>query len=357
MFRVESASVLFSKRLSLASLIILCHTLRHNLAAGLSLVRVFRQLADKGPLAARPIAARINAKLEKGNDLESALQAEEQHFPPLFVSMATMGEESGSLPEVFTELEKFYSLQQRLKRQFISQITWPVLQLVVAILALTLMIFVIGFLPKLPATGKPFDPLGLGLYGPEGAVIFLVLVFLVFLLLAGAYYGTKHLMRQKGAVDELVLRIPVLGPTVRAFALTRFCVGLRLTTETGMPITRAVDLSLRATDNDAFVSKSEAVRDALSDGEDLTASLRKTRLFPEDFENILANAEESGRLTQVLEHQTLYYEEESSRRLTILARVAGWGVWLIVAIILIIVIFRLFFSYLGVLEDAGKGAL
>jgi type II secretory pathway component PulF len=124
-----------------------------------------------------------------------------------------------------------------------------------------------------------------------------------------------------------------------------------------MPITRAVDLSLRATDNDAFVATSETVRDALSEGEDLTASLRKTRLFPENFEDILANAEESGRMTQVLDHQATYYEEESSRRLTILARVAGWGVWLIVAIILIIVIFRLFFSYLGVLEDAGKGAL
>jgi type IV pilus assembly protein PilC len=356
-FRAESRSVLFSKRLPLSSLILLCHSLRHNLSAGLSLVRVFRQQADRGPAPVRPVAARMSAKLEKGDDLESALQAEEQFFPPLFVSMATVGEESGSLPEVFTELEKFYSLQQRLKRQFISQITWPVLQLVVAILVLTLLIFVIGFLPKLPATGKPFDPLGLGLYGPDGAVIFLVLVSLFFLLVAGAYYGTKHLVRQKGAVDAFLLRIPVLGPTLRAFALTRFCVGLRLTTETGMPITRAVDLSLRATDNDAFVATSETVRDALSEGEDLTVSLKKTRLFPPDFEDILANAEESGRLTQVLEHQTHYYEELSSRRLTILARAAGWGVWLAVAIVLIVVIFRLFFSYLGVLEDAGKGAL
>src|SRR5262249_38558290 len=350
-------SVLFSKRLPLSSLITLCHTLRHNLAAGLSLARVFRQQAEKGPPLVRPIATRISAKLEKGNDLESALQVEEPHFPPLFLAMASIGEESGALPEVFAELEKFYSLQQRLKRQFISLITWPVLELTLAIAVLTLLIFVIGFLPALPATGKPFDPLGLGLYGPEGAVTFLVLVFLFFLLVAGAYYGTKHLMRQKGAVDVFLLQVPVLGPTLRAFALTRFCVGLRLTTETGMPITRAVDLSLRATDNDAFVATSETVRDALSDGEDLTASLKKTRLFPPDFEDILANAEESGRLTQVLEHQTHYYEELSSRRLTILARTAGWGVWLAVAIVLIVVIFRLFFSYLGVLEDAGKGAL
>jgi len=344
--------VLFSKRLPLSSLILLCHTLRHNLSAGLSLARVFRQQADRGPLPVRPIAARIGTKLEKGNDLESALQAEEQFFPPLFVSMATVGEESGSLPEVFTELEKFYSLQQRLKRQFISQITWPVLSLTLAVTILTLLIFIIGFLPPLPTTGKPFDPLGFGLYGPEGAVIFLTLVFLFLLLLAGTYYGAKHLIRQKGAVDEFLLRIPVLGPTLRSFALTRFCISLRLTTETGMPITRAVDLSLRATDNDAFVAASETVRDALSEGEELTAALRKARLFPIDFENILATAEESGRISQVLQHQAQYYEEESARRLTILTRVTGWGVYLIMAIILVFLIIRMWLNVLSTAYQA-----
>ena len=96
--------MLFSKRLPLSSLITLCHTLRHNLAAGLTLRRVFRQQAEKGPQPVRPIASRISDKLEKGSDLESAVQAEEAYFPPLFISMATIGEESGALPEVFTEL-------------------------------------------------------------------------------------------------------------------------------------------------------------------------------------------------------------------------------------------------------------
>jgi len=131
--------------------------------------------------------------------------------------------------------------------------------------------------------------------------------------------------------------------------------GLRLTMETGMPITRAVDLSLRATDNDAFISKSEQIRDKLSDGEELAPSIRATRIFPENFENILANAEESGRMTQVLEHQAKYYEEESSRRLTILATVAGWGVWLVVAIFLVVMILRMAFKYIGLLDPAKYG--
>jgi type IV pilus assembly protein PilC len=342
--------VLFSKRLPLTDLINLCHTLRHNLAAGLTLRRVFQQQADRGPTLVRPIARRIGEKLEHGDDLESALQREEQYFPPLFLSMAIIGEESGSMPEVFTELEKYFSLQQTLRRHFLSQIAWPMIQLVISIATIALMILIIGIFT--PPGTQPYDPLGFGLTGTSGAIKFVAIVCLFFLFIGGLYFGGKHLLRQKGAMDELLLRIPVIGPTIQAFAVMRFCLGLKLTHETGMPITRAVDLSLRATDNDAFIAKSEPIRDALSDGEELAVALKRSRLFPEEFENILANAEESGRLTQVLDHQARYYEEESSRRLTILTKVAAWLIWLSVAILIIIMIFRMYLSYLGMLDPA-----
>jgi type IV pilus assembly protein PilC len=337
----------FSKRLPLSSLITLCHSLRHYLSAGLTLREVFRQQAKRGPGPVRPVAERISQDLEKGEDLESALKSEQHAFPPLFLALASVGEESGSLPEVFTELEKYYDLQQKLRRQFLGQIAWPVFQLCAAIVVITLLILVMGLIADKRPGGKPFDPLGLGLLGPSGAIIFVTVVLLIFLLLAFVYYGGKHLLRQKGLVDNFLLRLPVLGPTLRALALTRFCLGLRLTLETGMPIARALELSLRATDNDAFAAKTQEVRDSLRAGDEVAEALAKTRLFPEEFQNVIATAEESGRLTEVLEHQTKYYQEESSRRLTVLTHVAGWCVWLAVAVLIIIAIFRIFFTVIG----------
>ena len=249
--------MVFSKRLPLSSLITLCHSLRHYLSAGLTLREVFRQQAKKGPLAVRPVAERISQELNKGEDLESALRSEQRAFPPLFLALASVGEESGALPEVFTELEKYYDLQQKLRRQFLGQIAWPVFQLCGAIVVITLLILVMGFIAEMNPTNKPFDPLGLGLLGPSGAITFLTIVFLILAALAAVYFGGKHLLRQKGAVDGFLLRLPVLGPTLRALALTRFCLGLRLTLETGMPITKALELSLRATDNDAFVAQTQ----------------------------------------------------------------------------------------------------
>ncbi len=64
---------------------------------------------------------------------------------------------------------------------------------------------------------------------------------------------------------------------------------------------------------------------------------------------VLAVAEESGQLAEVLQHQGAHYDEEAGRKLTALTAVAGYGVWLLVGVVIVFAIFRLFSSYLGAL--------
>src|SRR5262245_11942121 len=88
-------------RVSLASLIELCRAVRHGVGAGLSVVEVFKMQARRGPRDLRDVAGRMAASMEAGNSLRKALQQEERAFPPLFLSLARVGEESGLVPEVF----------------------------------------------------------------------------------------------------------------------------------------------------------------------------------------------------------------------------------------------------------------
>jgi type II secretory pathway component PulF len=152
-------------------------------------------------------------------------------------------------------------------------------------------------------------------------------------------------------VDAFLLGLPAVGPCLRALALARFCVALRLTFETAMPTARALRLALRATGNQAFIERSEGIEAAVRAGNDLTLSLGQSGRFPEDFRNILAVAEESGRLTEVLREQAEYYHEEAGRRLTVLTSLASYGVWFVVGGLIIFVIFRLFGSYLALLNS------
>jgi type IV pilus assembly protein PilC len=339
--------MLLSSRLSLSDLIELCRLLRHYLGAGLPVVAAFRQQAKRGAMRVRPVAGRIADALEHGDSLEDALQREKSVFPPLFVALARVGEQTGMLAEVCAELEKYYHRQRTLWRQFLGQITWPMIQFVLAIFVLAGLILIMGMIAD-SRGGQPLDPLGLGLAGPSGAMIFLGVVFGILLGLGATYW---LLTRRLGsaAVQSFLLGLPAIGPCLRALALARFCMAVRLTTETGMSIVQAMRLSLSAAGNAAFTARSEPIEAELRRGEELTVALAKSGLFPEEFQHVIAVAEESGTLDQVLAHQTEHYQEESGRRLAALTSLAGYGVYGLVGLIIIVAIFRIANWYVGLL--------
>ena len=130
--------------LPLTSLIDLCRTLRHSLGAGLTPQRVFRQQAAGGPAGVRPLAARISAMLERGDSVSAAVKEQAGAFPPLFLSLVEVGEETGQLPEIFGELEKYYLMRQKLRRQFRSQSMLPLIQFFLALFIIAFVIFVLG---------------------------------------------------------------------------------------------------------------------------------------------------------------------------------------------------------------------
>jgi type IV pilus assembly protein PilC len=345
--------MILSRRLPLSALIQLCRTLRHYLNAGLTLRDVFKQQAAKGPATVRPVAARINYGLQRGEDLESILSHETAVFPPLFISLSSVAEHTGMLPEVFRELEKYYQLMSRLRSQFLSQIAWPVFQLVAAIFVIAAVILILGIITETNPGSKGFDPIGLGT-GPGPALGFLCGSFSLVGAVLLLYLIGKRILRQ-GLLDGLLLRIPVLGPCLEALAITRFCLALRLTLESAMPIAQALRLSFRATGNDAFAAAGDVAAVAVKSGDELTEALEQTHIFPEQFRMVIAVGEESGRLTDVLEQQGGQYAEESERRLKALTAAAAWGVWVVVAGIIVFCIFRIALTYIGMIEDAGRG--
>jgi type II secretory pathway component PulF len=330
-------------------MILLCRVLRHSLGAGLMLRDVFRQQAIKGPSAVRPIAARISEALEKGDDLETALKPEQKAFPPLFMSLAVVGESTGNMPEIFKELEKYYIMQQKHWRQFWTQALWPILQLVAAIFVISAMIYILGMIAQ-SNNAQPMDPLGIGLTGTNGAITFFFSSFGTIGAIIVGYMLLSRSLEGKAVVDRFLLTVPGLGGFLMALVLMRFALSLRLTLETGMSIVKAVGLSLRATGNAAFASKARVVQDVLRSGDSLANALAHAHIFPDEFVHMVSFAEEGGRVPEVMVNQAEQYEEEAVRRLAVLTKMANFLLWAFVALMLIISIFRLYSSYFGMLD-------
>src|SRR5437660_12215333 len=109
------------------------------------------------------------AKRAKGESLEDALEPRRDRFPPLFIELIAVGEQSGRLEDTFHELEAYYETTMRVQRNFRSQMAYPAIQFVLAVLVIAAFIFIMGSI--VPGGGV------FGLSGGPGAVTFLVIAF------------------------------------------------------------------------------------------------------------------------------------------------------------------------------------
>ena len=200
-------------------------------------------------------------------------------------------------------------------------------------------------------SSKPIDPIGFGLTGTRGATTFLLTVYGTLAAVFLIYLALSRLLEHKALVDRFLLHIPGLGGFLQCLCLSRLSMGLRLTLDSAMPIARAIGLSFQATGNAAYAADARRIQESLKTGDNLTRAISQCRLLPEDYVNIIAVAEEGGRVPEVMVNQAHYYEEEAGRRLVFLTRAAGFAVWAFVAILIIFAIFKIFSIYVNAINN------
>jgi len=238
-------------------------------------------------------------------------------------------------------------------REFRSQIAWPVIQLVAAIGIVGLLIFILGILPPLE-DGKPFDVLGLGLYGISGAVTW----FLGWLAAAGfGFFAWKFVAWNTAGqmlLHPFLLHVPEIGKCMQSFAISRFSWCFALSQQAGMSIRPSLECSLKATANGAFIAAEPMIWQEMKDGETLTDALTSSQLFPIDYLQVVATAEETGTVPEQLDRLSHLFDDEARRAMNRLTAFLSGAIWLSVTILIVFFIFRIAMLYVGTINDAVK---
>lgn len=344
----------FSSRIKLGELAQLCRRLATSLEAGVDIRRVWaRESTGRGSPGLRRHMEQVAEGINRGETLFDALRETGSYFPTLFHELVEVGEHTGKLAEVLRRLAENYEHQLRLRRIFMSAIAWPMLQLFAAVGVIGLLIFVMGFLPPM-ADGKPFDLLGLGLYGSRGAVIYFLYVAAVVAAVAVIVRAIRRGMAWTGPVQLLLIRIPWLGGSLQTLAMSKLAWTMYLTLEAGMDLLRAIPLCLRSMGNVYYSQHTSEILQAVRAGHEVTEAFADTRVFPREFLDSLEVGERSGRLPETMEILSREYQDRAQRALVALTALAGFAVWVLVAGIIIMVIFRLFTAIMQPTYDALK---
>jgi type IV pilus assembly protein PilC len=171
-----------------------------------------------------------------------------------------------------------------------------------------------------------------------------VALFFAYRLLVKHVIGTR-------LCHELLLPVPVLGNAMRTAAITRFSLVLYLLYEAGLPITEALRRAFAGSGNGAFAARGPAAAAAIEKSGTLTEALEETGLFPLDYMNIIAVAEQSGKLSERLDWLVKEYGDRTQRAQGTLVTALSVLIWVCVAAFIIFYIFGFFLRYVGMLMD------
>ncbi len=302
------------KKVKLKDLAIFSRQFATMINSGLSLLRALNILCEQteNKELARVIGE-VRNDIENGHSLSSAMVKHPDTFPPLMVNMCKAGEVGGFLDMVLLQIADNYEAEVKLRGKVKSAMTYPVVVLVMALLAVTGMLLFI-----VPIFGNLFKDLGGTLPLPTRFLMFLsdllkqlmpVIVIGIFVLLQ-VWRKVKRKQQVRDVVDPLKLKIPVFGELTRKIALSRFSRNLGTMMKSGVPILQSLDIVADTTGNVVLERATRAVQDSVRQGESLAKPLTEHAVFPPMVVQMMAVGEDTGALDTMLYKISEFYDQE-----------------------------------------------
>jgi type IV pilus assembly protein PilC len=304
------------KRIKLSDLVVFSRQLATMINAGLPIVRALYVLSEQteNPKL-KDVLVIVRKDVEAGSSLSQALEKHPEVFSRLYVKMVKAGEIGGILDGVLLRVADQLERDQDLRRKVRSAMTYPVVVLVLAILAASFMLMFI-----VPVFAKMFQDLGGTLPLPTRICmaisdiltsIFGVLVYGGMALAVVMFLRWKKSESGRKVWGRAVLRIPAkIGDVVRKVALARFARTLATLGAAGVPILQAIEITATSSGNWVVEKALLKSRDAIREGIPIYKPLETEPVFPPMVTRMIAVGEETGDIDGMLTKIAEFYESE-----------------------------------------------
>jgi general secretion pathway protein F/type IV pilus assembly protein PilC len=346
-----------SRRVRLRHLTTVYSQLADLLRAGVPLLRALDVLARQrfSPVLTE-ILKDVREEVAGGAALADAMEKHPNAFSELHASMVRAGERGGFLEEVLTRLAGFAERQDELRNKVVGSMIYPCVLMTVGLAVVTfLLTFVV---PKLR-----------GQLREENYNILTVAVFAVadFLLVYYAYVIVGVLVLIFGLVSVLKtkrgqmlkgrfqLKAPVLGTIYTIMAVCRFCRILGTMLHNGVPILQSLKISKDSAGNPILADEIEKAAESVRKGETLAKPLGDCGLFPPDILDMIAVAEESNNLENVLIQIADTNEARTARQIDLGVRLLEPLLLMVMAVMVLCIALALLLPILTMSSSAMRG--
>lgn len=316
-------------------------------AAGLPITESLLILKSQAKGSMGKVVSQILTDVEGGESMSKAFIKHPTVFSPTYIALVKSGEVGGVLDTVLVRLADDLEKQQEFKGKVKGALIYPMIIVIgMIIVAFIMMIFVV---PKLTSLYSEFNaelPLPTRiLMGISDAVIKFWPVTLA--LVVGGFYAFNVFKKTKEGklkIDELMFKIPIIGPLQKQVILTELTSTLSLMTGAGVSILEGLSITSEVVGNAVIGNALKDVAVQVEKGFPVSFAFAKhPDAFPFILSQMVAVGEETGKMEEVLSKVSHVFEIESDQKVKALTSaiepivmvLLGLGVgFLVIAIIL-----------------------
>jgi type IV pilus assembly protein PilC len=259
------------------------------------------------------ILSTLRDDITAGNNLAFGLQKFPRYFDAMTCSLIHAGEKSGTLDIMLERIANHKEKLARLKNKIKQALFYPAIIVLVATIVTTIMLTCI-----VPQFAELFHTMHSTLPLFTRVVIQIAyfirhslgLIIVVFISFGAGIYFTRRKPVVEHTLDNLLLKIPLIGPSLNKFILAGFARSLATVLAAGIPITEALAILAPSLGNRIYRLALQKVTFHISTGKQLHFAMQTCKLFPAMLLQMIQVGEESGTLEKMLIKVAEFYESD-----------------------------------------------
>jgi len=304
----------FQPKVKQEDVIIFCRQFSTMIDAGLPIIQCLDILyaQQENPTFKKEIKT-LKESVEGGQTMAEALKQFPKEFDALFVNMVAAGEAGGILDVILRRLSAYMEKAAKLKSQIKSAMMYPLITLAIAIIVvIVILVFVIPVFQEMFADfGKELPlPTQIVVATSEivkSKIIYIIAAFILFVVAYKKFYATP---RGRELMDDLFLKLPIVGILIRKVAVSKFTRTMGTMMSSGVAILDALDIVAKTAGNKTIEKAIYNVRSGISEGRTMADPLAESGVFPSMVCSMIAVGESTGALDAMLEKIADFYEGE-----------------------------------------------
>jgi len=254
--------------------------------------------------------------LVDGKNISSAIKANKE-FSAYEYHSIKIGEQTGTLASVVKELGAFYKRKNEQRRIIISALSYPIVVLFTAILAILFMLqFVVPMFADIFKQNKVELPwitkkiMSASTFFQEYWWFIFIGLLVVFILIQ--LLKTKEWYQQY--TSKIILQTPLIGEFVRKVKIAQFTQAITLLTGAKIPLLNGIQLTKKMIGYYPLEVALNKIENDILQGKSLHQSMSNYKIFDKKMISLIKVADETNKNETIFKRLTEQYNEEIAHK-------------------------------------------